>query len=47
VPAADLVVLGQVLKGNDNKAMQVQLLFSTIFMISCSMFSLLLFEGRP
>jgi len=35
----------QVLKGNDNKATQVQLLFSTIFMISCSMFSLVLFEG--
>eukprot|EP00277_Geminigera_cryophila_P016118 CAMPEP_0179438488 /NCGR_PEP_ID=MMETSP0799-20121207/22218_1 /TAXON_ID=46947 /ORGANISM="Geminigera cryophila, Strain CCMP2564" /LENGTH=520 /DNA_ID=CAMNT_0021220149 /DNA_START=153 /DNA_END=1715 /DNA_ORIENTATION=+ len=34
----------KVLKGNDNKATQVQLLFSTIFMISCSMFSLVLFE---
>jgi hypothetical protein len=35
----------QVLKGNDNKAVHVQILFSTVFMISCSMFSLVLFEG--
>lgn len=35
----------QVLKGNDNKAVNVQILFSTVFMISCSMFSLVLFEG--
>ena len=34
----------KVLKGNDTHAIQVQLLFSTIFMISCSMFSLVLFE---
>jgi hypothetical protein len=34
-----------VLKGNDNKAVHVQILFSTVFMISCSMFSLVLFEG--
>lgn len=34
----------KVLKGNDNKSIPVQLLFSTIFMISCSMFSLVLFE---
>ena len=36
----------QVLKGNDNKAVHVQILFSTVFMISCSMFSLVLFEGE-
>jgi hypothetical protein len=35
----------QVLKGNDNKAVHIQILFSTVFMISCSMFSLVLFEG--
>lgn len=47
-PAPDVrfMVQRQVLKGNDNKAIQVQLLFSSIFMISCSMFSLVLFEGQ-